>query len=169
MKKVEDFDLIEAPTSGQTTRFSEEEANAYLAEELEMGANPSLRELKVAFKKDRLEAVAGIDFDRLGMTSDSFFAKIFSMLFSGLHTMTARGRLISWNGEAYFKLEQALFDDKKLPKPLVEEIITAVGMKQDPPFDPLEPSELLYKMDRIEVRPGYMIVYQKPVAKSPSN
>jgi len=169
MKRVEDFDLVEAPKRGQTTKFSEEEANAYLSEDLDTEANPSLRDLRVTFKKDSLQAVATIDFDRLEMTSDSIFAKIFSMLFSGLHTLTARGRLISWNGEAYFELEQALFDDKNLPKPLVEEIITAVGLRQNPPFDPLQPSELLYKIDRIEVQPGYMIVYQKPVTRSPSN
>jgi hypothetical protein len=169
MKRVEDFDLLEAPAHGQTTKFSEEEANAYLSEDLATEANPSLRNLRVTFKQDRLSAVATIDFDRLEMTSNSIFAKIFSMLFSGLHTLTARGRLISWNGEAYFEVEQALFNDKNLPKPLVEEIITAVGLKQNPPFDPLQPSELLYRIDRIEVQPGYIIVYQKPETRSPSN
>jgi hypothetical protein len=164
MKGVEDFDALQNPERGQTTKFSEEEVNAYLAEDLNFETNPSLKELRITLENQRLRAEAMIDFDRLGMTSTKLFAKIITMLFSGTHTLTAQGRLVSAEGEAHFELQQALFDDTTIPKSLVEEIITAVGQKQNPPFDPLKPSKLLYKIDKIETHRGYIIVYQRPEA-----
>ena len=83
-----------------------------------------------------------------------------SLLFSGTHTITTRGKLQSDNGKGHFDLEKALFDDKSLPVFLVKEILTSVAQKQDPPFDPMQPSELPYKIDKVDVHPGYIIVYQ---------
>jgi len=57
-------------------------------------------------------------------------------------------------------LHQARFDGTTLPKYLVEQIITAVGRKQNPPFDPLKPSELFYEIEKAEVHKGCVIVYQ---------
>jgi hypothetical protein len=77
-----------------------------------------------------------------------------------VHKLTARGQLLSGNGKASFRLEQARFDNSTLPKALVEEIITAVGRKQNPPFDPLQPSQLFYDIDKVDVHPGHILVYQ---------
>ena len=168
MKGLEDFDALKNTERVRTTKFSEEEVNSYLSEELDSEASPSLKRLAIVFKKNWLKAVATIDFDNLRMTSPNLVAKIAGLLFSGIHTLTAEGRIVSGNGNAHFELEQALFDNHTLPRPLVEEIITAVGQKQNPPFDPLQPSKLLYNIDRIEVRPGYIVVHQKTESRSPS-
>ena len=79
-------------------------------------------------------------------------------MFSGVHTMAADGQLVANDGKAHFKLEQALFDGSALPKPLVEGIISAVGRKQNPPFDPLQPSEMPYEINKVDVHSGYIIV-----------
>jgi hypothetical protein len=144
----------------QKTRFSEEEVNAYLERELSPEYHPCLRTITTAFKRDRIQVVAEIDFDRLETDSSGVFSKIANLLFSGTHTITARGKLKCGNGEGYFEIEKALFDEKTLPNFLVEEILTAVGQKQNPPFDPMKPSELPYRIDKVDVHPGYIIVYQ---------
>lgn len=158
--RLEDFAALEEPGRKQTTRFSDEEVNSYLAQDLSSEYHPSLKSIETAFEKDRIQVVAAIDFDRLGTTPTRLFSKIANLLFSGTHTITARGKLQSGKGEAYFDLEKALFDDKTLPNFLVEEILTAVGKKQDPPFDPMQPEEMPYKIDKVDVHPGYIIVYQ---------
>jgi hypothetical protein len=81
-------------------------------------------------------------------------------MFSGTHTLSVRGKLVSKGGKANFQLEQARFDSGTLPNSLVEEIIALVGRKQTPPFDPLQPSQLPYKIQRIDVHPGHALVYQ---------
>jgi hypothetical protein len=144
----------------QTTQFSEDEVNSYLALDLSSKYQPSLKALTVTFEEGRLQCVADIDFDRLGAASDKILPKLFSFMFSGVHKLTARGQLLSGNGKASFRLEQARFDNSTLPKALVEEIITAVGRKQTPPFDPLQPSQLFYDIDKVDVHSGYILVYQ---------
>ena len=144
----------------QTTQFSEEEVNSYLELDLSSQYHPCLKSLTFAFEEDRLQAVATIDFDRLGKTSNKLFPRLLSLMLSGVHTITARGQLVSGNGKASFRLEQARFDNSTLPKALVEEILSAVGRKQNPPFDPLQPSQLFYGIQKIDVHAGYILVYQ---------
>ncbi len=144
----------------QTTQFSEEEVNSYLELDLSSQYHPCLKSLTFVFEEDRLQGVATIDFDRLGKTSSKLFPKLLSFMLSGVHTITARGQLVSGDGKASFRLEQARFDNSTLPKALVEEILSAVGRKQNPPFDPLQPSQLFYGIRKIDVHAGYVLVDQ---------
>jgi hypothetical protein len=160
LKMLEDFSSKRKAGEHQTTHISEEEINSYLDLDLSSEYHPSLKSLEVTLEEGKLQVLAAIDFDRLGKTSTRFWAKMASLMFSGSHTINACGQLVSDNGYAYFRLEEARFDDNALPKALVEEIITAVGRRQKPPFDPLQPSKLPYKIDKVDVHSGYIIVYQ---------
>jgi hypothetical protein len=159
---LESVAALDSTDRRQTTKFSEEEVNSYLAEDLSPQYHPCLKTIMTMFKEGRIRIVAEIDFDRLDVTSTDVFSKMIKLLFSGKHTITAQGKLQSGNREAFFDLEKAFFDNKALPNFLVEEILTAVGQKQNPPFDPMHPSEMPYKIDKVDVHPGYIIVYQQP-------
>jgi len=160
LKSLEDFADRNKPGQTQTTRFTEDEINSYLALDLKSRYHASLKDLTVSFKEDGLKATATIDFDLLETTSTKLLPKLLGLVFSGIHSIAADGKLVSKNGKANFRLEQALFDNSALPKFLVEEIISAVGRKQKPPFDPLQPSQMPYEIDRVEVHSGYIIVIQ---------
>jgi hypothetical protein len=160
LKNLEYFAAHRKTGQKQTTRFTENEVNSYLALDLRSKYHPSLKSLNVRFEEDKLQGVASIDFDRLGKTSTKLLPKLLSFMLSGVHTLTARGRLVSGNGKASFRLEQARFDTSTLPKFLVEEIITTVGRKQKPPFDPLQPSNLFDGIDKVDVHVGYILVHQ---------
>ena len=160
LKNLENFAAKRKSGQKQTTRFLEGEVNSYLALDLSLKYHPCLKSLVMTFEENAMQAVAAIDFDRLGNTSIKFLPKLISFMFSGTHTLTAQGQLLSKNGYANFHLEKARFDNSTLPKSLVEEIITAVGRKQNPPFDPLQPSEMPYGIKEVDVHPGYIIVYQ---------
>ncbi len=160
IKGLEKFSASAEFGQKQSTRFSEEEVNAYLEVDLRPGYHPSLKNLQIRFERNRLQAETVIDFDRLGSTPDYPVQGILGALFSGIHTLSAQGQLVSGNGKAYFKLDRARFDESILPGFLVEQIITAVGKSQDPPFNPLEPSQIPYKIESVDVFSGYIMVYQ---------
>jgi len=161
VKSLEDFDTQHKPGQKQTTRFTQEEVNSYFALVLSPKYHPSLKSVTFTFEENNLlQSIATIDFDKLGATSGKMLPKLLSFLLSGVHTLTARGQLVSGDGKARFRLDEARFDTTTLPRSLVEEIITAVGRKQNPPFDPLQPSELFYGIQKVDVHSGYILVYQ---------
>jgi hypothetical protein len=159
LKKLEnDIEESKSPKE-QKIKFSQNEVNSYLALDLCPKYDPSLKSLVMTFEEEYLKGIAEIDFDRLDESS-KIAPKLLSLLFSGTHVLLVRGKLASKNGKAGFLLEEALFDNSLLPKPLVEKLITMVGRKQKPPFDPLKPSELPYGIQSVEVHPGYLVVHQ---------
>jgi len=79
---------------------------------------------------------------------------------SGVHSLSATGRLHAKSGKAYFEFTEAYLDDHMLPKFLVEEIISGVGRRQKPPFDPLQPFQIPYHIKSADVKPGMIIIYQ---------
>jgi hypothetical protein len=160
LRELENFAVKRKSGAKNTTRFSENEINSYLAFHLSKKYHPSLKSLSVTFEENKLQTVASVDFDRLGTASTAFMPKIIAFLFSGTHIIDAHGQLISNKGNAHFLLERARFDENVLPKSIVEGIITAVGRKQDPPFDPLQPSKMPYEIKEVDVHPGYIVVYQ---------
>jgi len=160
LKALEDYSTHSKIGRVQTTQFSEEEINSYFELDLSPKYHPCLKSVTFKLEEDRLQGAVVIDFDKLGKTSTRLFPKLLSFMLSGVHTIMARGQLVSGNGKASFRLEQARFDNSTLPKALVEEIISAVGRKQKPPFDPLQPSQLFYDIQKIDVHPGYVVVYQ---------
>jgi hypothetical protein len=160
LKEVESFPKKRKPGQTKTTQFTEDEVNSYLALDLKPKYHACLESLVMSFGENTLQGVAEIDFDRLGSSSKGILSKLIRLMFSGKHRLTASGQLESKNGKANFRLEKAQFDDSTLPSFLVEGIITAVGRKQKPPFDPLKPSEMPYKINKVDVHPGYIIVYQ---------
>jgi hypothetical protein len=144
----------------QTTRISEEEINSYLALELKAKFHPCLTSLQFSLGENRLSGTAGIDFDNLGMSAAKTITKVLAHLFSGKHKLSVTGNLVTEAGKGSLQLEEARFDGSLLPNFMVAEVITAVGRKQRPPFDPLQPSQMPYAIEKVDVHPGYIIVYQ---------
>jgi hypothetical protein len=161
--KVEKLEAVAqkpGPHKVQSIRFSEQEINSYLALDLSSNYSPSLKSLKFTFAENSLRGDAIIDFDRLGLSASKLLARLMSSMLSGLHLLSARGRLVAQAGKASFELLEARFDGTALPNFFVEEIITAVGRRQKPPFDPMQPSPMPYQIERVVCHTGYIVVYQ---------
>lgn len=160
LEKLEAFEAKRKPHQSQSTHFSENEINSFLAIELSPRYHPCLKSLTLAFREDYLKATAKIDMDQAGSTASTMLPKFMGFIFPGIHVLSAEGRLVTKDGKAHFKLERSFWDNQSLPKPLVEMIISTVGRKQNPPFDPLQPSQMPYGIDRVELHDGYAIVFQ---------
>jgi hypothetical protein len=156
---LEEHEAGQKPPKSPLIQFSQNEVNSYLALDLKPQYHPCLKSLIMTFEEDNLQGVADIDFDLLGESSSKLGPKLLGLMFSGTHTLSAQGKLVSKNGKAFFQLEKASFDGGTLPKSLIEKIISLVGRKQDPPFDPLTPSELPYRIDHVVVHSGYALVF----------
>jgi hypothetical protein len=142
------------------TRLSETELNSYLAISLSPSYHPCLRSILLKLDEGRLQAVASIDFDRLQFSSTQLINGFLKAMLTGVHKLTIKGGLISNTGTANFRLDEAQFDSITLPNLLVSEIISAVGRKQNPPFDPMQPSTLPYLIQKVEVHSGYILIEQ---------
>jgi hypothetical protein len=142
------------------TRISETELNSYLAISLSPNYHPCLRSILLKLDEGRLQAVASIDFDRLQLNSTQLINGFLKAMLTGVHKLTIRGGLISNMSTASFRLDGAQFDSISFPNILVSEIISVVGRKQNPPFDPMQPSALPYLIQRVDVHLGYILVEQ---------
>ncbi len=160
VKALESFSARTGNRGTQTTRISEAELNSFLAYELSPKYHASLKSLTVRLEPTRLQGVATVDFDQLGMSSKNSVTRMLASLLTGKHTLTAYGKLIADGGLASFQLERSLFDDTSLPNLLVEEIISTVGKRQKPPFDPMQPSKMPYDIRKVEMGQGFITVYQ---------
>jgi hypothetical protein len=160
--KVKQLEAISSQTSAKNirTRFTDEEINSYLALVLQPTFHPSLRNISFDIDRSGLTAVAIIDFDRLVLSQQGVLTRFLAKILSGVHTLTLEGTLISGEGKARFQLSEAMFDSRMLPKVVVEEIISLVGSKQNPPFDPMEPSEMPFGIKDVELNTGHIIVIQ---------
>ncbi len=159
-KSIREFDGQEESGKERTTRITEEEINSYLTLSPDSEYQTCLRALKMTFKQDVLEGLASVDFDCLKEIPSKSVPKYISLLFTGTHVITGRGKILSDDGEGQVQLEQARFDGRMLPNLLIEEVVEAVCESQDSSFNPLQPSRLPYSIKRITVHPGYIIVYQ---------
>ncbi|MBN2319289.1 MAG: hypothetical protein JXR49_09440 [Acidobacteria bacterium] len=160
LKDIQDFAPQEESDREQATRITEEEINSYLSMGSNLKYQTCLRTLKMTFKQDILEGLASVDFDCLKEISSTSIPKYISLLFSGTHVITGRGKILSGDGEGRVQLEQARFDNSRLPNFLIEEAVEAVCETQKSFFNPLQPSPLPYSIKRITVHPGYIMVYQ---------
>jgi len=144
----------------QTISLSEEEMNSYLALVIGPNYHPSLKSVLLRFNDGRVVAVATIDFDHLNFSSTQFLNGLIRSLLTGMHTLMVSGNAVSGEGKANFNLGEARIDTVALPNILVAEIISAVGRKQQPPFDPMQPTPLPYHIQKIDVRSRYIVLYQ---------
>lgn len=160
LKDIRDFIPQQEPYRGRSTRITEEEVNSYLSLDFDSKYQSCLRTLRLTFQQDVLESLASVDFDCVKEVSPKSLPKYISLIFSGTHVITGRGKIICDNGEGRVDLEQVLFDGKRIPNFLIKEAVKAVCEAQDLSYNPLQPSRLPYSIKRITVHPGYIMVYQ---------
>ncbi len=168
VKRMEAYADNPGKAGALETKLSEAELNSYLAVDLSPSFHPCLKSIVLKFQEGHLQAVASIDFDRLQLNSTQLVSGLIRKMLTGVHTLTVAGKLISDAGKASFSLDQAQFDSITLPNILVSEIISAVGRKQNPPFDPMQPTELPFHIQRVDVHTGYLLIVQRP-GKSQGN
>ncbi len=161
--KIERLELFASSAGAektQETRLDEVELNSYLELVLRPQYHPSLQSIRLNFLDGKLQCAARINLDLVEMSGTQPWSGLFRLMLSGIHDLTVMGRLDAKEGKAIFALEEARFDGITLPNLLVSEIISAVGRKQTPPIDPMQPSEMPYRIRRVDIRIEHILIYQ---------
>jgi hypothetical protein len=138
--------------AGRTYVLAESDLNAFLKAKLKERGRRDVESLVVKMSQTTFVTSLTIDFDYDEMRSDSVGAKIFKALLSGKQTIEVEGRLTTEKGKGTYTVERANMNGIPLPPPLVNSILSALGRRQDPPFDPTEPFDLPYGIQTIEVQ-----------------
>jgi hypothetical protein len=163
VQRLENYAATTIPAASvgkRATRLTEDELNSYLELDLRPGYHPSLKSIRVKFTEGRLQGAASIDFDLVELKNTSLLTGLLRKMLTGVHSLVVLGGLNSGEGKAQFRLDEARFDGISLPNLLVAEIITVVCHKQNPPFDPMKPSALPYRIQKVDLHAGYLVVYQ---------
>ena len=160
--EVETFADEENTRTGKekTTRFTEEEINSYLTLKTDSDYKSCLNFFRISFTQDILQGITTVDFDCLKEKSEDSLPNLITRLFSGTHVITARGEIKGEQGEGYFKLHEIRFDDIVLPKILVEHMISSACLRLESPFDPMQSTAFPFKIRKVTVHSGYIMVFQ---------
>ena len=160
LNRIKGFIPVKKSGRNQAVYFTEDEINAWLALQVKFKAHPSLKSLMVTLEDNHALVTADIDFDHLNADSSTLLPKLIAIMFSGIHTITAHGKITSGNGRGMFEVDKASFDKLSIPAYLMKEIIAAVGLRQPHPLDPTKSSALPFDLDRLDVRKASLIAYQ---------
>ncbi|MDR1728596.1 MAG: hypothetical protein LBT74_11855 [Acidobacteriota bacterium] len=160
LNRIKAFAPVKKAGASQTVYFTEDELNAWLALRFKLRAHPCLKDLAVELEDGQALVTAAIDFNRLREDADGVLPKIIAFMFSGVHTISAHGKVVSGDGKGMFDVDRARFDNVVIPGYLMNEILSAVGLRQSPPVDPSKLSPLPFGLDRMDVRKGSLLAYQ---------
>jgi hypothetical protein len=146
--------------SPKTLEFSQKEIDSFLHYEVSQFYPQGLQEVHVKLLNDLLSANAKINFDEIQSTENSAGNTWISSIFSGVHTLEATGKIKTNNGAGSYDILGVRLDQKEIPKPLVSLLITKLVLPKYPEAKPNTNFELPYKINRIEILPGKLVVYQ---------
>jgi hypothetical protein len=131
--------------------LTESDLNAYLAAKIKERERRDVETLVVEMKDGVFTTNLLIDFDQVEIQGDSVSKTFFKAILRGKQTIVVDGRLRTDNGKGTYHVEQASINGVPLPPSLVNAILSAVGKRQDPPFDPTQPFDLPYSIKTIKV------------------
>ncbi len=133
---------------------TEPEMNAFLAERLREEARKDVQALRVRFRDDSFASALTLDMDEVEMKGNPLTLELFRVLLSGQATLELEGRLVVENGKGTLILEATRINGTTVPVSIVSFILSALGKRQDPPFDPTDFFQMPYGIKVIKIEPG---------------
>jgi len=135
----------------RTYTLTESDLNAYLAAKMKERPQRDVESLTVQMKEGFFTTHLKVDFDRVEIKGDSMTETLVRTILRGKQTIDVDGRLVTENGKGTYHVDRASLSGIPLPPSLVNSILSSVGRRQDPPFDPTEPFDLPYSLKTIRV------------------
>jgi len=159
-KMLEDLEAREMAKNNEkrTYTLTEPDLNAYLAAKIAERPRKDVESLKVEMKEGFFTTHILVDFDQVEIKGDSMTKTLVKAILHGKQTIEVDGRLQTDNGKGTYQVERASLNGMPLPSGLVSSILSSVGRRQDPPFDPIEPFDLPYALKTVKVTPGKAVL-----------
>jgi hypothetical protein len=145
-------------TRSRSYELVEEDLNAYLQLEARKHPKTGLKSLSAELRPDNAFTVqARIDPEKVDL--ESSYLSYLQMLFKEDLAVELEGVLHTANGSGTYSVTGAAINGITVPANVVQQLLSAVGKRFDPPFDPAAGFALEYDIDRIEISKGRATVY----------
>lgn len=150
---------LESGQAGQTYVLYEGDLNAFLKSQLEERQRNGIRDLSIRLSEGTITTYLKVNMDELELNGESVSLGFFKALLEGTQRLEVEGKLVAEDGIGTFTAERARLNDIPIPGSLVNRILSAVGRRQEPPFDPTQPFQMPYGIQRVTVEPGKVTIF----------
>ena len=131
----------------------EADLNAFLQQKLSEQPQPGVDSVSLRLAQGKLVALVQMDMDKLQVETD-FTTKLFLALLSGKQTLELEGQLQVENGRGQYTLQRTEVNGDEVPASVVSAVLSALGQRHDPPFDPTEPFEMPWGIQAVDIQVG---------------
>lgn len=140
--------------AGRQFEILEEDLNAYLAVELKKSEHPAVQDVAVRFHEGSFTTRLKVDMDKVEVKDQSMTAGLLASLMTGVQIIQVEGTLKTNKGTGTYVTRKAWLNDVPVPATLVDSLLSRIGRKNEPPFDPTEPFKMPYEIKEVIFKSG---------------
>ena len=142
----------------RTYKLTEEELNAYLSAQLYQQHQKAVESIALLLKEGTFLTRVEVNVDELQFPVDDVMTGYLRLLLKGIQTLEIEGTLETENGMATYRVQEARLSGIPIPARLVNNLLSSLGKKNDPPFDPTQPFEMPYSIQSFTFQPGKVMM-----------
>ena len=143
---------------GRTYRLTESELNAYLEKKVQEKRQPGLEKVSARLSDDTLVIILQVDMDELSVEEKSPSSALLLTLLRGKQTFEVEGSLRAKDGMGQYNVRRANLNGVSIPPEMVTGLLSALGRKYYPLFDPSQPFHMPYGIQIIKIQVGQAII-----------
>jgi len=142
----------------RTYQVTEEELNAYLSAQLYQQHQKAVESIALFLKEGTFLTRVEVNVDELQFHGDDVTTGYLRLLLKGIQILEIEGKLESENGLATYRVQEARLSGIPIPARLVDNLLSSLGKKNDPPFDPTQPFEMPYGIQSFTFQLGKVMM-----------
>jgi len=142
----------------KTYQVTEEELNAYLSAQLHQQHQKAVESIVLLLKEGTFLTRVEVNVDELQFPVDDVMTGYLRLLLKGIQTLEIEGTLETEKGLATYRVQEARLSGIPIPAQLVNYLLSSLGKKNNPPFDPTQPFEMPYGIQSFTFQPGNVIM-----------
>ncbi len=142
----------------RTYELTEKELNAYLSAQLYQQDQKAVESIDLLIKEGTFLTRVEVNTDELQVKGDDGTIGYLRLLLRGTQTLEVEGKLQAADGLASYLVQEARLSGISLPAPWVNSLLSSLGKKNNPPFDPTEPFEMPYGIQSVTFHPGKVMM-----------
>ena len=137
---------------------TENELNAYLMAQLYQQDQKAVESIDLLLKEGTFLTRVEVNTDELHIKGDDATIGYLKLLLRGTQTLEVEGKLQAADGLASYLVQEARLSGITLPAPWVNSLLSSLGKRNNPPFDPTEPFEMPYGIQSVTFQPGKVMM-----------
>ncbi len=142
----------------RTYELTEKELNAYLSDQLLQQDQMAVESIDLLIKEGTFLTRVEVNTDELQIKGDDVTIGYLRLLLRGTQTLEVEGKLQAEDGLASYLVQEARLSGISLPAPWVNSLLSSLGKRNNPPFDPTEPFEMPYGIQSVTFHPGKVLM-----------